>query len=197
MGRLVPLALACGIVAIAILRASLPLLGTWLIVSDPLPERIDMLFTFAGPRMRVDYSRQILSLHPQAHWVLSDPRKRFANAFSEWGIDPEECTVIPPCTSTREEMEALFQFICRRATGDGKAELELGLVSEPFHMRRIKCYATALRRSLCRPVNISCLPIPRERFVEKENPYGRWWMNRRLRRFAQEELFKIPFCLLG
>ena len=91
-----------GIVACILSRA-----GSWLAVADPLPPRINVIFTFGGENVRVSYSRELMRRFPQAHWVISDYTHRYSRLLQRQGIDMSRVTILDTCRYTISEVKGL------------------------------------------------------------------------------------------
>ena len=203
--RLIPLALLVsllGVAAVILSRA-----GSWLAVADPMPPRIDVIFTFGGENVRVSYSRELMRRFPHAHWVISDHTRRYARLLQRQGFDMSRVTILDTCRYTISEVKGLADWLAgQRATApdhaggtasaDSEREadltmrpLHIALVSNPMHMRRIKLIAETTFRDPA--IRLHCLPVPAERYGWTRRSIDRWWETRALRTWVWLETAKI------
>lgn len=125
--------------------------GLWLLVSDPEPQRIDVIFTFGGEEIRKKYSLELARRHPDAHWVISNHNyKRTLNWVTEMNVAQSRITIVDTCASTFTEIIFLNEFISSNnllATASNDDSIvqsnayNVALVSSPSHMRRISVLA--------------------------------------------------------
>ena len=69
-------------------------LGLWLVVSDPLPQSLDAIFTFAGDNDRIPYSKQLCKRYPKALWIVSYPSKNLRDSLSAQGFDTSRIVMV-------------------------------------------------------------------------------------------------------
>jgi uncharacterized SAM-binding protein YcdF (DUF218 family) len=181
--------------------------GPWLAVSDPIPARIDVIFTFGGENIRISYSRDLMRRFPQAHWVISDYGHRYTRLLERQGFDMSRITILDTCRYTISEVKRLADWLKRQsvappnhADGVNPADpqsqaaltmrpLHIALVSNPLHMRRIKLIAEKTFRDPA--ILLHCLPVPAERYGWTRHSIGRWWETRTLRTWVWLETAKI------
>jgi uncharacterized SAM-binding protein YcdF (DUF218 family) len=165
--------------------------GTWLIAGDPLPPRVDILFSFGGEWAREQYVRELAARYPAATVVVSTPGKsRFLRKARESGLDSARFVIVDTCSSTLSEIRFLGAFVknCR-----GAAPVA-GLVSGPYHMRRIRIIVgREWRRDT--PAKPCYLPVPLERYGKTADDYRHWWRTADLRHLVTIELGKIAAYL--
>ncbi len=202
------------IIGLALMSAGVFLVyaGKWLLVENPVPDKLDVVFTFAGDGARVNYSRELMGRNPAAHWLLSDYKNGYARLLRKDGFDMNRVSSVDTCSSTQSEVAVLDSWI---KTGKiekalmlshndgsktipasyGKSQiLHVGLVSSPYHMRRIQMMVnwTDLRDS----VQFYYLPVPLDRYNWNRKMFGSWWKHKNLRTIVISELQKIGYFLL-
>jgi uncharacterized SAM-binding protein YcdF (DUF218 family) len=190
--RPVVLVLAVVLAALLVLRG----LGTWLIAADPVPERLDVVCTFAGESYRVNYSKQLVLRFPDAHWLLSDYKNGHSRLLQRSDFDMRRVTVIDTCKNTRSEINALRGWIAayRASPGAGTRPLDIGLVSSPYHMRRIQIMASRYIGN--HHVRIHLLPVPLEHYQWDRNTFRYWWRSNYITSVSLLELVKIGYFML-
>jgi|GEM_PF-742979 len=85
------------------------------------------------------------------------------------------------------EKQRLFRWFSSRPVDS----LDIGLVSHPFHMRRIKMLASLLTRD--EPVRIYMLPVPWCGCTAEKSRPIRWWRSEKDASFVISELVKIAY----
>ncbi len=183
-------------------------IGDWLFVADTLPPRLDVVFTFAGENTRITYSRELMERFPAARWVLSDYLHQYSRILSRDGFDMSRVAAMDTSPSTYSEVKGLADWLtsCRaglpRSSGtrdssslqkipvtprDGR--LHIALVSNPFHMRRIKFMVGDVfhDQTLC----FHYLPVPVERYGWTREAVHCWWKSKRLRNWVGSEIGKL------
>lgn len=167
--------------------------GTWLVVSDPMPERLDVLFSFDGDRRRHAYALSLARRFPESMLLLSRHGGREGLASLLSGKDDgKRVYIVDTCSSTLSEVKYLAHWlrvnsVLRRDTG--VSSVAVGLVSSPFHMRRIEMLARCLLErdgALCH-----LLPVPDSMYVHGDDDYGRWWTDKQLRSRVLREYLKL------
>jgi hypothetical protein len=167
--------------------------GVWLLVKDPLPEKVDVIFTFAGERHRVDYSSELMLKYPHAHWVLSDFKDGYYNYIKKKNFDISRVTVVDTCASTIFEVKALFGYL-QEHQKLYPGGITIGLVSGPYHMRRIQLMVQS--RSRLNNVKFVYLPVPLESYNTSSEMYKRWWNYQNISSVVFSELPKILYFYL-
>lgn len=203
--RFVPLSLL-GIVPAAGLGLFLFFkIGTLLAVNDPVPQRLDVIFTFGGENERVSYSRKLMQQFPDAHWVLSDYYHFFSHILQRDGFAMTRVSFLDTCANTLSEVHGLWDWIAghedslykskntlvRETSGLNKppVTLSVGLVSNPFHMRRIKFMAQTVFSNT--PVTLYCLPVPLDQYHWKSQDVLFWWQSKTTRSWVLSEIGKL------
>jgi hypothetical protein len=179
-------------------------LGDWLVISDPLPRRLDYVFTFAGENPRLTYSKELMGRYPDAHWLLSDFHHFYSRILARNGFDMTRVFTIDTAYRTLGEVHALSDWLrahpdsSRRAPiaadtapGRSPSKLSIGLVSSPYHMRRIKFMVNDVFRDRRKDVLFYYLPVPFERFHWNQRDMRAWWRSKSLRAFAGSEIGKL------
>lgn len=158
-------------------------LALWLVVSDPLPQSLDAIFTFAGDVHRINYSKELYNRYPGAQWLLSYPSRRITVPLKRDGFDTSRIAVVDTCKNTHSEVRFITEWASRSAGNSrrfSKARpLSIGLVSTPFHMRRINLEVS--RRGRSSACAFYYLPVPAGRFGLTEDDYKYWWKSDQLR----------------
>ena len=85
--------------------------GTLLAVHDPVPPRLDIVFTFAGENQRIAYSRELMRQFPDAHWVLSDYFHFFSHILQRDGFAMSRISFLDTCANTFSEVNGLKDWI--------------------------------------------------------------------------------------
>ena len=113
-------------------------LAIWLFLADPLPENLNYICTFAGSSDREPYSIELLQIFKDAVWVVSTNNSQLKILASQNRIDSNRIIITPKCNSTLEEINSFKEIINRIENASGSSNKPLiGLVSSPYHMRRI------------------------------------------------------------
>lgn len=89
--------------------------GSWLIVSDPLPEHIDVIFTFGGETVRDDYSRELAQKHPEATWIVSTFDTTQRSRIQGNAVAQSRLVVVDTCPDTWSEVRFLRSWLAERA----------------------------------------------------------------------------------
>jgi len=172
--------------------------GAWLFVSDPCPSRLDAICTFAGENVRVEYSKELMARFPLAHWFLSDYKNGHSRILQKQQFDMSRLTSVDTCKSTISEINTFAARIRQvRAehdrTGD-TATLRIGLVSSPYHMRRIKIMSG--RRIRMDRIQVYCLPVPFDYYSWNHDSLRYWWRSNAFVHVTTSELFKLAYFIL-
>jgi uncharacterized SAM-binding protein YcdF (DUF218 family) len=158
-------------------------LALFLVVSDPLPPSLDAVFTFAGETHRIIYSKELFKQYPHSQWLISYPTKRISIPLGKKGLDTSRIFIVDTCKNTTSEAWYVADWALRTVNGgngySAARPLAIGLVSTPFHMRRIRMEVRRKYKSTaCR---FFYLPVPYERYGVTRHTYETWWMNKQLR----------------
>jgi uncharacterized SAM-binding protein YcdF (DUF218 family) len=183
--------------------------GMWLVVSDPLPDSLDVIFTFAGENERIAYSKQMFSRYPKSIWVLSYPGKKIILPLAREGFDTSRIYIVDTCRNTASEVAFFYSLTgneSEKASGretrlkfvrgifaEGR-KIRLGLISTPYHMRRIRMLAT--RKKDADRFSFSFLPVPYEYYGWTNHVYTTWWKNNTLRPAIYLELKKFAYYFI-
>jgi uncharacterized SAM-binding protein YcdF (DUF218 family) len=182
-------------------------IGSWLLVRDPEPQRLDIVFTFAGENARMAYSRDLMERHTGAHWVLNDFHHLYSRILSRNGFAMERVSVIDTASHTLSEVNALSDWLrVHRISGakilrdppsadtQGKAKnerLHIGLVSSPYHMRRISFMVRDAFRANDTRYAFYFLPVPFERYSWNRSDLAAWWRTKTTRKYVESEIGKL------
>jgi hypothetical protein len=173
--------------------------GTWLFINDPLPDRLDVIFTFGGENARVAYSRELKERFPAARWVLSDYFHQYSRILSRERFDMSKVAIVDTCPYTMSEVKGLADWLKdRKNTPDssspqprllGPRLLRIALVSSPYHMRRIKFMVKDVFRDTA--FRFYYLPVPIERYGWTPEEVHHWWKSKTIRTWVVSEAGKI------
>lgn len=184
-------------------------LALWLVVSDPMPKSLDVIFTFGGDETRVTYSKSLFLQNPLAEWVISHDNKKVVHTLAKQGLDTSRIILVDTCKTTVAEVAFISDWL-RNAFNESASQpnvfalrgvfskatpLRVGLVSSPFHMRRINLAVSRIRK------NSACvfyyLPAPFGLDGFSRQDYKTWWNNKYLRQTIYLEYFKFFKVLLN
>jgi len=168
-------------------------LGLLLVVQDRV-EPVDVIFSFAGEDERLIHAALLHRQFPEATWLISTADSASGQAvLRRRAVDPSRAAFVYGCTSTLEEVMALAAWLRRERPGGGS----VGLVSSPWHMRRISVIAARFLRA--RGVTRRYYPVP-------DSCYGKggvsmtslrtWYENGRLRTFVVYAWMETVFDLV-
>lgn len=169
-------------------------MGDYLVVESPL-DKVDVLHVIAGDDERVAYAIRLYNegyagrLFFTGGWcdVLQDEHGRLAREQAlEAGV-PEAAIVIDdtPVTSTYMEAQRLKMWMDQQPT----AVESVMVVSDPFHMRRVKW---TYRWLLGKHVRLEMAPEPFGMSLHQR----RWWLDDGSRRMVGSEYLKLGYYLL-
>jgi hypothetical protein len=164
--------------------------GVWLLVDDPLPEDINVIFTFAGEKYRVDYSAELMIKCPGAHWVLSDFKNGYFSYARKKTTDISRITVVDTCVNTIAEVKCLFGYL-REHRNQYPKDMTVGLISSPYHMRRIKLMVKS--QAKISNVKFTYLPVPLEAYNNSNEMYKKWWDSKEISDVVFSEFPKILY----
>jgi hypothetical protein len=180
-------------------------LALWLVVSDPLPPSLDAVFTFAGDNQRIIYSKKLFAKYPQALWINSYPSMKITIPLAKEGLDTSRIFIIDTCKNTSSEVAFITTWA--REIVDGKLALpaacsnqggfsierplQIGLVSTPYHMRRIRLAVSRTQKiAAC---TMYYLPVPFEQYGSAKDDYKVWWKYKQLKSAVSLELKKLAY----
>ncbi len=107
-------------------------------------------------------------------------------------------TVIDTCTSTIEEIDAFRNHIDHYLTispdGDTTLPVNVGLVSSPYHLRRIRIMAA--RRFGNRRIRLYTIAVPLEYYSWSPDAFHYWWRSGAVTPKTVNELVKIGYFFL-
>lgn len=165
-------------------------LGNWLLVSDPEPIKIDLIFTFAGGPYRDDHAVDLLKKHPEAKWLAStNCHSGIIDKCLKAGIDTTRVTTIDTCKSTLAKIKILKNFIAKN-----KWARSVGLVSSEWHMRRIALFV--FKQGLP-GARFAYLPVPLEVTGPERAAFGAWRKTAATKVMVESEWMKIVFHMVG
>ncbi|HLV32860.1 MAG TPA: ElyC/SanA/YdcF family protein [Chitinispirillaceae bacterium] len=170
-------------------------IANWLIVSDSVPQNLNIVFTFAGEGVRVDYSRSLMQKYPEATWVLSDYENGYARLLRKNKFNMDRVVVIDTCKNTKSEVNALAQWVDQiKPASDSGSTISIGLVSSPYHMRRIKMMIN--RRFKDKNIKFHYLPVPLKQYKWTSEMVQNWWKTSEVSKVVFIELQKIVYYFL-
>lgn len=189
------------VATLLLLFVSIRGVGSWLLVADQMPPRLDVIFTFAGDGRRVSYSKELMLRFKSAHWLLSDYKNGHSRLLKKSNFDMTRVTTVDTCKSTISEITMLgnwldFQYALQFRTGEtaDTTHRYVGLVSSPYHMRRIKMMLREVKGDPA--VNYFLLPVPLEVYQWSVDSYRYWWRYDYIAKYVFSELQKIGYFLL-
>ena len=106
--------------------------GTWLFINDPLPDRLDVIFTFGGENARIAYSRELKERFPAARWALSDYFHQYSRILSREGFDMSKVAIVDTCRYTISEVKGLADWLKNnKNTSDSSNEQTRSIKDRP------------------------------------------------------------------
>jgi len=162
--------------------------GSWLLLHDKPPERLDVIFTFSENPLRDIYSRELARQHPSAiriicaaDWRLKGTTK---DAYFQKFVDGPEDSARTIYNDSLQStfIETLFLKKClldiiaknnHQLSSQTDSVINVGLVSNIFHLRRI--HLLTKRLTHLKNVNYFCLAVPDSMEWVHYGAYKRWW----------------------
>lgn len=170
-------------------------IANWLIVSDAVPKNLNIVFTFAGEGVRVNYSRSLVQKYSEATWVLSDYEDGYARLLRKNKFNMDRVVVVDTCKNTKSEVNALAQWVDQnKPVSDSGSTISIGLVSSPYHMRRIKMMIN--RRFKDKNIKFHYLPVPLKQYKWTSEMVQYWWKTSEVSKVVFIELQKIVYYFL-
>lgn len=173
-------------------------IGTWLVVTDAPPVSLDAVCTFAGENVRVDYSKKLAESYLAAQWFLSDYKDGHGRILQKNNFDMSRVFITDTCKSTISEITAIGRWVNNlRIDQDRKGDtgtLHIGLVSSPYHMRRISIMAN--RRLRTERIRIYFLPVPYDYYPWNRDSFRHWWRSNTTVSITTSELLKLSYFML-
>lgn len=170
-------------------------IANWLIVSDAVPKNLNIVFTFAGEGVRVNYSRSLVQKYSEATWVLSDYENGYARLLRKNKFNMDRVVVVDTCKNTKSEVNALAQWVDQnKPVSDSGSTISIGLVSSPYHMRRIKMMIN--RRFKDKNIKFHYLPVPLKQYKWTSEMVQYWWKTSEVSKVVFIELQKIVYYFL-
>jgi len=165
--------------------------GPWLVVSDPVPQSLDAIFTFAGETSRIVYSKKLFMHYHTTQWVLSYPSKKITIPLFKEGLDTSKIRVVDTCHNTLAEVAFVMQW-ADSVSRQTHQSIRIGLVSTPFHMRRIKLLVD--KKAKAYPdISVTYLPVPFEDYGWTKKTIQNWWKYKQIRKPMILELKKLVY----
>jgi hypothetical protein len=170
--------------------------GTWLLISDSIPKRLDLIFTFAGENVRDSYSRELMQKFPNAHWLMSDYKEGYNRILRRENYDMSRVSIVDTCTNTLSEVKTLTMWINQNTSSlySHDSVIYVGLVSGPYHMRRIEMM---INKNLPQQhVHFFYLPVPLDRYKWTYSTFKKWWESSSISEIVISEIKKIFYFFL-
>lgn len=170
-------------------------MGQWLVINDPIPEKLDLIVTFAGERERVAYSRELSTKFPQSFWLLSDYKDGYSRLLRKSNFNMSRVHIVDTCQNTVSEIDAMNNWIKKNQQRfKGKSRISIGLVSSPYHMRRIQLIVKKQFKN--NDISFHYLPVPLERYKWTNKMLKYWWRTGAVSRAVISEFQKIIYFIL-
>ena len=99
--------------------------GTWTIVQNPEPERIDIIFTFGGEFSREQFAFDLLMRHKDALWIASNPQPQTTALVST--LPKSRFVPIRGLRNTWDEVN----YIVSKSSSRKNEKITIALVSGP------------------------------------------------------------------
>ena len=193
-------------------------LGKWLVVSNPLPEKLDVIFVFGG-KGRHEFALKIAQNHPESiiafnHIYVEEIR----NFLIEGGVDSNKIIGVYVrngtflnlpidtfSTGTCLELSFLLNWLKKsKQMGEflfpstqtshhitDTSHITVALVSDGFHMRRIQFLINRFHPE--KTFNFIFVPVPLNMSTIKNASYDRWWQNKKLRALVLADILKTVY----
>jgi hypothetical protein len=173
-------------------------------VVDPLPKSLDVLFTLSGEMTRLQYSKELFAKGRVSFWLLSFPNKKIMDTFQKDGLDTARIGIVDSCANTRSEIAFLKQWLMtgprsrrflRQENGqDSTKKVNVGIVSNWYHMRRIQLIVeTQIRKGL---FTSFYLPVPNTYDTYRDR-HKSWWRQKTVREIVYSEWKKNIYYLFS
>ena len=163
---------------------------SWMAVSDPLPARLDAIFTYSGEGVRNLYSRSLADRYPASVWAVGDyPLLRRKNYAA--GVDGGRLVFLSKrWGNTHQENQGLFAAL-DSVFRDRRDTIHVGLVTGPYHIRRAFLDVSFSPH----PANwrFHRLPVPYEYYKWDEKYFREWYLHPRLRQLMMFETGKTIY----
>lgn len=170
-------------------------MGRWLVIYDPIPENLDLIVTFAGEQRRVAYSRELAMKFPQSSWILSDYKNGYSRLLRKSNFNMSRVHIVDTCQNTVSEIDAVAKWIKNNQQKfSEKSRISIGLVSSPYHMRRIQLIVKKHFKNS--DFSFHYLPVPLERYKWTNKMLKYWWRTGAVSRVVISEFQKIIYFLL-
>ncbi|NLL11917.1 MAG: DUF218 domain-containing protein [Fibrobacter sp.] len=170
-------------------------MGRWLVIYDPIPENLDLIVTFAGEQRRVAYSRELAMKFPQSSWILSDYKNGYSRLLRKSNFNMSRVHIVDTCQNTVSEIDAVAKWIKNNQQKfSEKSRISIGLVSSPYHMRRIQLIVKKQFKNS--DFSFHYLPVPLERYKWTNKMLKYWWRTGAVSRVVISEFQKIIYFLL-
>lgn len=109
---------------------------TFLVVRSSMPDDLNVVMSFAGAKSRDRYAITLLDRFSDAEWILSGRNKsEYLAVLDADGIDTGRIIFVDHCQNTLDEVRFLKKYL-----KENNKIHNVGLVSSPLHMRRIKMF---------------------------------------------------------
>lgn len=173
-------------------------LGSMITYSDPVPPKIDLIFSFGGEDARDLYAAELYRTYPHVLWIASgNGRKSYIHLNIGNDFDSTRLTFVDSCKNTFSEVSYLKQWLQHHyqavhkgsSTFHVRKPLTIGLVSGPYHMGRIRMVASRLIHGH----SIVYLPVPMVYYPYVPMNFRRWWEDPFLSYMVPLEIKKMVY----
>jgi len=107
----------------------------------------------------------------------------------------DRVVVVDTCKNTKSEVNALAQWVDQnKPVSDSGSTISIGLVSSPYHMRRIKMMIN--RRFKDKNIKFHYLPVPLKQYKWTSEMVQNWWKTSEVSKVVFIELQKIVYYFL-
>jgi len=119
-----------------LIRTGVDTIGNWLYVDDQIPPNPDVIFTFAGEKVRENYSAEVINSYDCKYWVVSRPSSVSGNTeiFQSLLSDQVKIVTVDTCADTYSEMSFFLKWADENCLPRGTV---VCMVSGPYQLRRI------------------------------------------------------------
>lgn len=148
-----------------------PSIGTWMYVSDDVPDSLDVIFTFSGESMRIDYSEKLKASFPKSQWVISHFYKDKKIKIK----DNTNICLVDTCKNTRSEIFFIRDWLKNYKKNE---IINVAFISSPFHMKRISLLKRMyLTKWHDKNIRFYYLPVPfyYYSFAKDKTYFNKFW----------------------
>lgn len=163
-------------------------LGNWLLVkSDTFPDSLFAVLCYGDDIVRREYNKKLIKKIKSSKWVLSGQKYDSLKIKSE--NSDLSLTIVDSCKSTWEESCFFIKWLeLERKKLKKYCTLNVGVVSSPYHMRRISIILKSISDNR---VKFYYIPVPLENYKWTNLSFSRWWKDKYIKNRVYREFFKI------